>query len=63
LVFELPIVGFGEVLQQTPTAVIADPPEDVTVPPELAEFAAIEDIVAVVTVGVEAVVAKLTSFP
>jgi hypothetical protein len=63
LVFELPIVGFGEVLQQTPTAVSADPPEDVTSPPEAAEFAAIEDIVAVVTVGVEAVVAKLTSFP
>jgi hypothetical protein len=36
---------------------------DVTSPPEFAEFAAIDDIAAVVSVGVEAVVVKLTSFP
>ena len=29
----LPVVGFGEVLQQTPLAVMADPPSSVTVPP------------------------------
>jgi hypothetical protein len=57
------MVGFCEVLQQTPTAVSADPPEDVTSPPEVAVFAAIDDIAVVVTVGVAAVVVKLSSFP
>jgi hypothetical protein len=63
LVKELAVVGFVEVLQQTPTADSAAPPVDVTEPPDVA----VDDVIAVTvlvaaSVGAEAVV-KLSSFP
>ena len=63
LVKELAVVGFVEVLQQTPTAVNAAPPVDVTEPPD----APVDEVIAVTvvvaaSVGAEAVV-KLSSFP
>jgi hypothetical protein len=63
LVNELAIVGFVDVLQQTPTAVSAAPPVDVTEPPDVAvdEEIAVTVVVAA-SVGTEAVV-KLSSFP
>ena len=63
LVKELAIVGFVDVLQQTPTAVSAAPPVDVTEPPDVAvvEVIAVAVVVAA-SVGTEAVV-KLSSFP
>jgi hypothetical protein len=62
-VIELAVVGFVVVLQQTPTAVSAAPPVEVTVPPELAELAVIEFMAVVVTVGAMAAAVKLSSFP
>jgi len=53
------VVGFTEVLQQTPCVVIADPPVAVTVPPDVAEVPVMEDIAVVVSVGAANVV-KLT---
>ena len=44
-------VGFPEVFQQTPLAVIVDPPSSVISPPHFAEYCAISDISAVVTDG------------
>ena len=63
LVKELAVVGFVEVLQQTPTAVSADPPVEVTEPPDVPvdEVIAVTVVVAA-SVGAEAVV-KLSSFP
>jgi hypothetical protein len=60
---ELAVVGFAEVLQQTPTAVSAAPPVDVTEPPDVPvdEVIAVTVLVAA-SVGAEAVV-KLSSFP
>ena len=63
MVIELAIVGLVDVLQQTPCVVIAAPPVAVTVPPDVAEVADIEDTVAVVTVGATANVVKLSSSP
>jgi hypothetical protein len=63
LVIKLAVVGLADVLQQTPTAVSAAPPVSVTVPPELAEFSAIEVMAVVVTVGATAGTVKLSSFP
>ena len=54
------IVGVAVVLQQTPCAVIAAPPFEVTAPPELAEIPVIFEIAAVVTVGTIGKVVKLT---
>jgi hypothetical protein len=63
LVKELAVVGFADVLQQTPTAVSAAPPVDVTEPPDVAVDEAIAVTVLVAaSVGAEAVV-KLSSFP
>jgi hypothetical protein len=44
------IVGFADVLQQTPRAVTAAAPSKVTLPPEFAVEAVIEDAAVVVTV-------------
>ena len=63
LVIKLAVVGLAVVLQQTPTAVSAAPPVEVTVPPEMAELSAIADIAVVVSVGINAGVVKLSSFP
>jgi hypothetical protein len=63
LVIEFAVVGLAAVLQQTPTAVIADPPTAVTEPPELAELEFTAVMAVVETVGGPADVAKLSSFP
>jgi len=63
LVKELEVVGFVEVLQQTPNDVSADPPVAVTVPPELAELDVIEVITSVETDGPTPDMVKLSSFP
>jgi len=52
MVLELPVVGFDEVLQQTPPAVTVEPPSDVILPPQTALVEVIEDTGLVVTVGV-----------
>ncbi len=57
------VVGFGEVFQQTPSAVIADPPLDVTLPPLLAVVAVIFEIAVVVTVGEATDVVNVRSVP
>ena len=49
-------VGFCEVLQHTPRAVILDAPEEVTFPPQVAEVTAILETSFVVTIGVDKVV-------
>jgi hypothetical protein len=43
------VVGFADVLQQTPRAVISDPPSAVILPPLWAVVAAIEEAAVVVT--------------
>ncbi len=63
MVIEFAVVGLAVVLQQTPTAVSAAPPVDVTVPPDDAVVEVMDDIAAVVTVGTIADVVKLSSFP
>ena len=45
------MVGFWLVLQQTPRAVTFAPPLEVTLPPQVAEVAAMSETVLVVTVG------------
>jgi len=50
-VWLLLVVGFAEVLQQTPLAVTEAPPSDVTLPPLDALFEVMADTVVVVTVG------------
>ena len=57
------VVGFDDVLQHTPRAVTVAPPSLVTLPPELAEVAAIRDTAVVVTVGAVRVVVNSTSLP
>jgi hypothetical protein len=52
VVFELAIVGLGEVLQHTPLALTFEPPILVTFPPDVAVVAVIEVIAVVVNVGV-----------
>jgi hypothetical protein len=56
LVVSSAVVGFADVLQQTPRAVTESPPSSVTLPPPDAVVEVIEVIVAVVTVGVVKVV-------
>jgi hypothetical protein len=51
VVFESRVVGFCEVLQQTPLAVIAEPPFHTIVPPEVAELPVISEIEDVVITG------------
>jgi len=63
VVLLLAVVGLAVVLQQTPLAVTEAPPLEVTFPPLDALVAVIDDIAAVVTVGVVADVVKVTSFP
>ena len=46
-------VGVEDVLQQTPLAVMAPPPSEVTFPPLVADSISTEDIGAVVTNGKE----------
>ena len=57
------MVGLGEVLQQTPLAVIVAPPDEVIFPPELAELDEIEVIELVDTVAVIAAVVIICSVP
>jgi hypothetical protein len=45
------VVGFADVLQQTPLAVMVAPPSDVTSPPLEALVIVTEDAAVVVTVG------------
>jgi hypothetical protein len=57
------VVGSADVLQQTPRAVTAAPPSEVTFPPPAAVAAVIPVIAVVVTVGADVLVAKPTSDP
>ncbi len=57
------VVGLGEVLQQTPSAVTGDPPLDVTLPPPLAVIDVIFEIAVVVTVGKAAEVVNVKELP
>jgi len=58
------IVGFDDVLQQTPLAVTVAPPSLDTFPPLSAEVGVKKDIAVVVIVGnVGGLVVKLISFP
>ena len=63
VVWLLLVVGLWFVLQQTPRAVTVAPPSWVTLPPQLAEVELIEETEDVVTVGIDALVVKLTSLP
>jgi hypothetical protein len=56
VVLLLAVVGFVIVLQQTPLAVIVDPPSLVTFPPEEAEISVIDDIEVVVTNGIDVII-------
>lgn len=60
VVFELAMVGLGEVLQHTPRAVTFAPPSLVMLPPEVSDNGVTEDASAVVRVGKMAVVAIVT---
>jgi hypothetical protein len=51
VVIESAIVGFAEVLQQTPLAVIAAKPSFVIFPPLVAVVVVMEDVTVVVRVG------------
>lgn len=55
------IVGLGFVLQQTPRAVIVEPPELLILPPLAAEELVIDEMVAVIKLGIDNVL-KLTWF-
>ena len=57
------MVGVADVLQQIPDAVIAEPPLDVMVPPELAVFCVILLAAIVLSIGAVAVDTKLVSGP
>ena len=57
------MVGFGDMLQQTPLAVTSAPPSKVTFPPLDAVFDVIAETAVVLTVGVVVEVVKLTSLP
>ena len=56
-------VGSAVALQQTPLTVTADPPSEVTFPPDEADVAVILFAAVVVTVGTVVVVVKETSPP
>ena len=51
LVLESAIVGFAEVLQQTPFSVMSPPPSEVIVPPDTAELRVMPVIATVVSSG------------
>jgi hypothetical protein len=55
-------VGFWLVLQQTPLAVIAAPPSEVMLPPEVAVVAATSLTLSVVTVGRMALTVTIVDF-
>jgi hypothetical protein len=57
------MVGFCEVLQHTPRAVMAEPPSAVTLPPVVAEVDVMLLAAVVVTVGTTEGVVKLTCAP
>ena len=57
------MVGFADVLQQTPLAVTEAPPSEVTFPPLDALVEVIEDTAVVETVGVVVDVVKVISLP
>ena len=57
------MVGVAVVLQQIPEAVIADPPLELIVPPEVATYFVTLLAVVVVKVGAIAIVVKLVSVP
>ena len=57
------MVGFADVLQQIPLAVIGAPPSEVTFPPLDALVEVIEDTVVVVTVGAVVDVVKVILLP
>ena len=59
------MVGFCEVPQQTPRAVMLAPPSEVTLPPHVAEESVMSLIASVVTVGncIGVVVVKVCCSP
>ena len=63
--FPAPKTGLALVLQQTPFAVIGDPPSEVIVPPLVALFAevTVTALVDATTGAVGAIVVKLRTFP
>ena len=63
LVWLSSVVGFCDVLQHTPLTVIDAPPVLVISPPLTAEVVVIDVTVMVVSVGTNAFVVKLSSFP
>jgi len=63
VVLLLLVVGFTEMLQQTPRAVTDTPPSAVTSPPLEAVVMVIDDAAVVVTVGVAVEVVNVRSPP
>lgn len=64
VVWLLLTVGFWDVLQQTPLAVMVPPPLEVTLPPPVAVVEVMFVTLSVVTIGKDAlVVVKLTWLP
>ena len=58
------VVGFGDMLQQRPRAVTAEPPPEVTLPPLSAEVEVMLDTAVVVTVGIkQSLVTKASAHP
>jgi hypothetical protein len=57
------VVGLADVLQQTPRAVTADPASDVTFPPLEAVVDVMLRTAAVVTIGADVDVVKVSSDP
>ena len=62
-VIEFVIVGFELVLQQTPRAVIAPPPFEIILPPDVAVVEVIPEIAFVVNDGKPIDVVKITFAP
>jgi len=63
LVWLSAVVGLIAVLQQTPRAVTATPPSEVTFPPDVADVAVRPEMGVVVKVGAVAVVVNVRSSP
>ena len=66
VVYEFAVVGFEEVLQQTPRDVTVAPPSDITLPPLIAVFAVIllaAVVIASVGIADATSVVKLISDP
>jgi hypothetical protein len=57
------IVGVAVVLQHIPEAVIADPPFELILPPDMAAYLVMLEAAVVVNVGATAIVVKLVSVP